>query len=250
LEPIQRRKLYQEVAERLLDQIRSGAVQPGDQLPSERQLMELFGVGRPAIREALLTLQKMGLIAIAHGERARVLEPTAGSVVSQVGELAQHLLATSPQNLEHLKEARLFFEVGMVRIAAASAGAEEIAALDRAIRDQEAATRDRSAFLAQDIVFHRTIAAVSRNPIYVALSQAMLEWLGRAHIDLVRAPGAEKLTLDEHRAILDRIRARDVEGAATAMTAHLTRANTLYGQLLTKSAGRPRRRSRALAGEA
>ena len=63
-------------------------------------------------------VERMGLIAITHGERASVLPLSARTVIGQVSAITRHLLSTSPQTLEHLKEARLFFEVGMVRIAA------------------------------------------------------------------------------------------------------------------------------------
>ena len=61
-EPIQRRKIYQEVADRLLHRIESGELGPGDQLPSERDLMDTYGVGRPAVREALQQLARSGII--------------------------------------------------------------------------------------------------------------------------------------------------------------------------------------------
>jgi GntR family transcriptional regulator, sialic acid-inducible nan operon repressor len=72
-ETIQRRKLYQDVLDRLMARIRSGEIAPGEQLPSERELMEAYGVGRPAIREALQTLERSGIVEIAHGERARCI---------------------------------------------------------------------------------------------------------------------------------------------------------------------------------
>jgi DNA-binding FadR family transcriptional regulator len=74
-EVIQRRKLFHEVADRLQSAILSGALQVGEALPSERELMERYGVGRPAIREALLSLERAGLIVISGGERARVARP-------------------------------------------------------------------------------------------------------------------------------------------------------------------------------
>lgn len=226
VEPIQRRKLSREVLDRLLDRIRSGEWAPGAQLPSERALMEAFGVGRPAIREALQALERMGLIAITHGERARVLPVSAERVIAQVAEIGHHLLASSSETLEHLKEARLFFEVGMVRIAAERATRADVERLRSALDAHAAASPDE--FLGRDMAFHRAIASISANPIYVALSQAVFEWLGRFHIELVRAPGAERLTIAEHRRIFERIAARDPDGAAKAMTAHLTRANKLY----------------------
>jgi DNA-binding FadR family transcriptional regulator len=224
--PIRRRKLSQEVLERLLDAIRSGGWPPGSNLPSERELMQAYGVGRPAIREALQALERMGLIAITHGERARVVPLSAETVIGQVAEIGHQLLSSSPQTLEHLKEARLFFEVGMVRIAAERASAADIAALRAALQAQREA--GSAEFLARDMAFHRTIAAISGNPIYAALSQAMFEWLERFHTQLVRLPGSEQVTLTEHRRICERIAAHDADGAARAMTAHLTRANKLY----------------------
>jgi GntR family transcriptional regulator, sialic acid-inducible nan operon repressor len=71
--PVQRRKLFQEVLDRLLERIRAGEFAPGDQLPSERDLMQSYAVGRPAVREALQALERDGIVSISHGERARVV---------------------------------------------------------------------------------------------------------------------------------------------------------------------------------
>ena len=228
--PIPRRKLYQEVVDRLVAQISGGAFAPGDQLPSERELMKLFGVGRPAIREALQTLDRMGLISVSHGERARVTEPDAGAVIEQIAATARHMLLTSPQTLDHLKEARLFFEVGMVRMAAEKADDADVDRLRQRLEEHRQALEDLARFLEMDKRFHREIAAISDNPIYTAVSQAVFEWLEEFHVELVRLPGAEQITLDEHQAIFEAIAASDPEAAATAMTQHLTRANTLYRQ--------------------
>ena len=61
-------------------------------------------------------------------------------------------------------------------------------------------------FLHKDMAFHRQIAAMTGNAIYVALSQAMFEWLAEFHTGLVRLHGAEQLTIDEHEAIFTRSR--------------------------------------------
>ncbi len=64
---IKRKLIYEEVVERIQQLIHSGEIQPGDSLPSERELMEIYGVGRPAIREATLTLKKDGFVSVSGG---------------------------------------------------------------------------------------------------------------------------------------------------------------------------------------
>lgn len=79
-----------------------------------------------------------------------------------------------------------------------------------------------------DYDFHRRIAAISGNPIHIAVCEALLTWLSKYHIGELRKVGREAQTLDEHRHIVDRIAAHDVEGAASAMQVHQTRAADLY----------------------
>jgi DNA-binding FadR family transcriptional regulator len=74
-DPVRRRKLSENVRERLLEQINEGDLRPGDALPSERELMALYGVGRPAIREAMQQLASLGLIVVRHGDRPRLAQP-------------------------------------------------------------------------------------------------------------------------------------------------------------------------------
>jgi GntR family transcriptional regulator, sialic acid-inducible nan operon repressor len=228
--PIQRRKLYQELLDRLLTRLRAGEFPPGSRLPSERQLMEIYEVGRPAVREALFALQRMGLISITHGDRARVMEVSADAAIRQVSEMARYLLETSPRSLEHLKQVRMFFEVGMVRIAAERATRADLARLRRALEEHEAALVDGEQFLEKDMAFHHTIAGITGNPIFEAISRAMLEWLQRFHTDLVRAPGREPVGLAEHARIVECIARHDPDAAADAMTAHLKRAARLYAR--------------------
>jgi DNA-binding FadR family transcriptional regulator len=234
---IVRRKLSDEVIDRLMLRIQSGEWKPGDQLPSERDLMAAMGVGRPAIREALQSLQSRGLISISHGERARVVAPSAEDVFEQIGHTVLHLLSTQPEALDHLKQARLMFECGMVRLATENATEADIKELESIYagmlknvdRDQE--------FVDGDLHFHETIAAVSKNPIFAAISQAMLGWLARFRTDMVRVPGREKTTLKEHRRILDAIKREDVEEAVAAMADHINRASHIYRVRKTRESG-------------
>ena len=234
-EPIVRRKLSDEVFLRLKRLITSGELKPGDDMPSERELMERFAVGRPAIREAMQALSNMGLVAISHGERAKVLKLTAQSIFRQVDVAAKIMLASSQDSLEHMKNARIFFERGMVREAAAKATSEDVAQLRAILAEQQALRGDAEAFIAKDMSFHTRIASISGNPLYAAVSEAMLGWLKEYHTEMLIWTGKESYTLAEHEEIIDRIEQQDDEAAEQAMIKHLERSRALY--MAQQSAG-------------
>ncbi len=234
-----RKKLFEPVRDMLLEMIRNGDVGVGGSLPSERELMERLGVGRPAIREAMQSLAAAGLIEIRHGGRARVAEPSVGRMVEQVGETMKHILMNSPASLEHLKEARALFEREMARIAAGSRTPGDVLRLEGIIAAMARSIDDPEAFREQDGRFHREIAAMGGNPIYPALIGALFGWLTDFHADLVAVPGLERLTLQEHRGILAAIAAGDAEAAGAAMADHLLRANAQYRQSNLAKGSRP-----------
>ena len=226
---IVRRKLSDEVFDRLLKEIETGGFPPDSQIPSERELMIAYGVGRPAIREAMQRLEKLGLIAITHGERAQVVQPTIADVLRQIDHAARHVLATQPQSLTQLQDARTFFEIGMVREAARHAGAADIDKLEAALARQAAhLNQDAGRFVAADMEFHTAIAAVTHNAVLEAVSHGMLHWLSTFHASLLLWKGHEHVTLKEHRLILDAIIAHDDDAAAQAMHVHLQRSRGLF----------------------
>lgn len=228
---IVRLKLSEQVLDRLRDMISRGELKPGDQMPSERSLMERFSVGRPAVREALQALHTQGLITISHGERSRVNELSAEMVLDQSDKVARMLLDAVPANLEHLKQARHMFEVGIVRAAAQKATAQDVAALRALFAAQaEHLTQDNAIkrFIEADMAFHTGIANILKNPVISAASNAMLRWLRDYHIALLHWSGKEDVTLAEHERIIGRIEANDVEGAGVEMLKHLERSQDLY----------------------
>ncbi|MDQ2088980.1 transcriptional regulator NanR [Marimonas arenosa] len=227
---ITRQRLSDQVLERLQERIASGVFRPGSKMPSERELMDEFGVGRPAVREAMQRLHDAGLISVAQGGRARVNEIEATTAVRSMDFVAQLLLSDSAEYLEHLKKARIMFEGGMVDIAARQANTDDIMALRKLVEIQRAKLAEGRAqdYIYADIDFHRQIAEISGNPIYVALSEAMLNWLSTFHVHLLRWTGNEDATLREHLEIVDAIEAGAPEDAKKIMQAHLERSASLY----------------------
>ncbi len=210
--------------------IEAREVERGGLLPSERDLMRRFGVGRPAVREALQALERMGLIEIRHGGRARLLPMDARRILERLDLSVRHLLLSNPENQGYLREARLMFEAAMVRIAAAKATAADLERLHRALSQQESARGDAARFIQCDIAFHVAIAEIAGNPVFTAVAQSLLQWLFEFRPRLLRAPNTEQLTLKEHRDILEAIQAHDPEGAAFALRAHLLRTHPLYAR--------------------
>ena len=242
---IQRRKLSDEVRRRLLDMIESGELPPGSFMPSERELMARYQVGRPAVREAMQSLETMRMVSIRHGERARVVPLTPRSMLAQMHQTTRHLLATSPETRKHLEAARQMFETGMVRRAAEAATAADLDRLRSVLEEMRAEVRNPARFVAADIRFHNLLAEMSGNPILQAVSEALLQWLFEFHSELLRFPGHEDVTLADHQEIYERVAERDAEGAERAMIDHLTRVNV---QGRRRSRAKTRRLSGALTG--
>jgi DNA-binding FadR family transcriptional regulator len=225
--PIRRRKLYEHVVERLEAAIHEGLYAPGDQLPAERELMEAYGVGRTAVREALFALQRMGLIAISSGERARVSQPSAGTMIGELSGMARHLLA-QPGGAQHFQQARLLFEVGVARLAAQSATPDDVTRLRAALEANHRAIGQERSFERSDVAFHYALAEISRNPIFTALHSGLTEWLTEQRSTSLRARGAAEAAYAAHERIFHAVAAGDADAAGQAMHDHLLEVGDFY----------------------
>lgn len=225
---IVRLKLSDQVFQKLRGMIASGELTAGDTVPSERVLMERFGVGRPAVREALQAMQSKGLITITHGERSRVNSLTAGVAFNQLDDIAKLLLSSEPANIDHLKQVRHILELGTVRIAAQKCNSDDAADLSELVARQRSQLGDAEAFMKADIAFHTRLAKVSGNPLIHAITEMMLTWLFEYHSSLLLWSGQEETTLSEHAAILDHLEANDVSAAVQAMDDHLNRSSSRF----------------------
>jgi len=224
---IERKKLFEHVASHLEEQILSGKLRPGDRLPPERDLQERFGVGRPAIREALISLQKAGLVEMSNGARARVLMPTATHIFTGMAPAVRQMLSED-DGQRHFQAARLFFETGLAREAARSANDEDLDALAQALENNRRAIGDREDFTRTDVAFHYEITRIARNPIFLALHDQIFDWLKEQRVVTLAEPGQEETAFDAHAAILEAIKGRDPERAEVEMRRHLDQLSQAY----------------------
>ena len=225
--PIRRRKLYEEVAARIESMVHEGRFSPGDRLPSERELMEELGVGRSAVREAMLSLQKMGILVVRSGERARVTVPTADFLVKELSGAAR-LLLSQESGIRQFQEARTMFEIGLARLAAEKATQRDIEALRSALETNGQSIGDHTQFLRTDIQFHYAIASIPGNPIFTSMYNAVVEWLIEQREISGRSPEAGRAAYAAHTRIFNAIAAHDPTEAQSAMQAHLEQVTDFY----------------------
>jgi DNA-binding FadR family transcriptional regulator len=225
--PIPRRRLHQDVSQRIEALILRGELRPGDALPSEREMMAAFEVGRPAVREALLSLQKSGLVKVGNGERARVVAPTAEGIVGELATAARFFLADE-DGVRHFQHARTLFESALARLAAESASPDDIQKLGMALQANEASIANPESMERTDVAFHYAIAEIARNPIFNALHEAIVVWLREQRATSLKSAGAARAAYEAHRVIFEAIARRDPHAAGAAMKAHLEDVERRY----------------------
>ena len=225
--PIRTRRLHEEVAARVEAAIAAGALGPGDSLPSERALMARYGVGRPAVREALLSLQPRGLIERRNGERARVATPSAAEIVSQIALPVRRMLADA-DNVRYFQATRRLFEAAIARQAARLATPEQVERLRGALDANRRALGDSQAFARSDVAFHFAIVEILGNPIFTALHEALVGWLTEQRAVTLTTGHAFGVALAAHERIFAAIEAHDPDAAEAAMGSHLDEVADLY----------------------
>jgi DNA-binding FadR family transcriptional regulator len=234
--PVKRRKVHQDVAAQLEHLITTGALRDGDSLPSERVLMAEFSVGRPAIREAMLTLERAGLLRIANGQPARVQTPDTEVLLSGLTS-AVRLMLRDDQGMRNFQDARAMLEIALVRRAAQQATQEQIGRIAEALRLNEQALDDSAAFERTDLAFHYEIARVSDNPIFLGLHETLAGWLLGQRTVTLRKPGASESAFAFHTRIHDAIARRDPDLAEQAMRDHLSEVEKVFWQVRHQEQG-------------
>lgn len=227
--PLARKKLSEMVEEELENMIRRREFVEGEQLPSERELMTFFNVGRPSVREALAALKRKGLVQISNGERARVSRPSADTIIGELSGMAKDFLS-HPGGIAHFEQLRLFFESSLVRYAAEHASDEQIDKLGQALKINSQSLDDNALFIRSDVEFHRVLAEIPGNPIFMAIHVALLDWLIAARPKVPEHALHEHNTVSyqQHIDIVEAIRRRDPDEADRALQSHLNSVSATW----------------------
>lgn len=212
--------LVERARQQLESLILNGSLTPGERLPTERKLGEMLGVSRTVVRESMRLLAAAGLVRVTSGSGTYVQAPGANTVRDSLNLL----LRASQLTPEQIYEVRSVLEINVAGLAAERAEDEEIAAMaeenSALIPDKLPATQ----YARHDLLFHIRLAESTRNPLFLSLINSLSTVTIRTMWQMYarsRETAKWQIRTDEHAAILERIKLRDVEGARQAMAQHM-----------------------------
>jgi len=210
---IKQKRLSSEVVNQITDLILQNHLQPGDKLPPERQLAEELGISRTALREAMKALEERGLVEVKQGSGTFVCSPSF-EVVSDSLSL---LLQTNMARYLELMEVRGILDVEMAGRLAQEATEEDIERLGERIARMWQVLDSPEEFVQEDVAFHIEFYQAMKNELLLTIMQPVMELLVEAMGITFEAPGSAESSLRRHEKLVERIRARDTEGARSAM---------------------------------
>lgn len=220
--PVEGGRFSVQIVRQIQDAIRSGQLAPGDRLPAERELAERFGVSRVTVRDALRSLEVLGLVQIRVGAAGGAFVTSPSTAI--VSEALTNLMLLSSLTLEEVAEIRLLFELGSVALATARATEEDVARLKRRMRDARAALDDGTYERSMSLDFHLHIADIARNKAISLFADSFRGPLSMHQIRTREPTGTSfAVTVREHTGIVKAIEQRDTAEAQRRMAQHLTR---------------------------
>ena len=224
-----RRRRADDVADQIVRLIEAGEFPAESQLPPEQELAERFGVGRPAVREALFLLQQQGVVTIKSGTRARVASPSASMLNDQAIALVARIAGT-PEGQSHMEQVRLLIEPGVAWQAARHATEEDIAGLKQKLDLNAAAVGTPSEFIRTDVAFHYELTAITRNPVFAAVHEVLVAWLIDQRANTIYMPESDRMSVRAHTSIFEAVAARDPMRAFHEMVSHLRLVSEMYSE--------------------
>jgi len=219
-ETIRKRSAPKMVAEQLIEKISSGELVAGAQLPSQRDLAQMLGVGRSSVREAINALVVMGYLEPLQGKGTfiKAALPTCNLGIEKLSA------AFSTSSIFDLMEARMLLECRSAALAAERADAGQIRNLQDALEKVEGTISDYAIFLDADIRFHTAVADAAGNVVLCELTKLVLEKVVAHHKELktvLLPPAYRDVSIRTAARVVKAIESGDGDGAACWMVQHL-----------------------------
>ena len=215
-EAIRRDKVYEAVA-RQIEALILEKLKPGDKLPPERELAEIFAVSRSSIRDAIRSLELSGLVEPRQGVGTVVCEVTADSLLNPL----VNALNRKQELVGELLEVRKMLEPPLAARAATHASEDEINEMEDILRRQaEKMARDEMT-IDEDSEFHYTIAMASGNSVVLKVLDLLMDLLRETRERSLQLVGRPQKSLAGHRQILAAIKKGDAKAAEAAMCRHI-----------------------------
>ncbi len=215
-EAIRRNKVYEAVA-RQIEALILEKLKPGDKLPPERELAEMFSVSRSSIRDAIRSLELSGMVEPRQGIGTVVCEVTADSLLNPL----VHALKRKQELVSELLEVRKMIEPPLSARAAAHASEEEIKEMEDILRRQAEKMAREEMTIEEDSEFHYTIAMASGNSVVLKVLDLLMDLLRETRERSLQVPGRAQRSLAGHRQILAAIKRGDAKAAEAAMCRHI-----------------------------
>ncbi len=212
---VQLSRVYQQIVEQIEESILNGRLKPGDQLPSERELAQQFGVSRTAVREAVKALHERGRLEAYAGRGTFITDATSHGIRESLDRV------TKVGGTGHLADLLVMLEPEIAALAATKSGEQQIATMRETISAMEQAFDDQEACIDADLDFHLTLAEAAGNPFILALIDSIVDVLREKRLRVFRVKGGAERARLHHQRILDAIEERDTAKAREAMRAHL-----------------------------
>ena len=229
LETIPRSRVYKAVVRQLEEKILLH-LKPGDTLPSERELVQMLGVSRSSVREAVHSLELMGLLEVRQGVGTLVRDRAGDSPADAVTDA----LLMKQQHIAELLDIRIMLEPPVALIAAQHITPEQIVQLENILQRQEEKLLRNEAAVEEDSLFHYTIAAAAKNSVVLKLVDVLMDLLRETREKALQIEGRAEKSLAGHRRIFAALKAHDAAGAGEAMLQHVSEIEDIVLNKLQK----------------